>query len=148
MLVLVLTANLAIPVFAQTTTLTTTVSDAYPLHLEIQGEGKVAVNGVMYDGSTDISAPRNTAIAITLYPNEGHHINSVVYNGKKITADSNNSVTLPNITEESSLKVEFSPTSSIPTTGDSSNPLIYLLLFTFSAVALVLLIGIRKKHII
>jgi len=147
LLVLVLMANLAIPVFAQTTTLTTTVPDAYPLHLEIQGEGKVAVNGVIYDKSTDISAPRNTTIAITLYPNEGHHINSIIYNGEKIAADSNNSVTLPNITEESSLKVEFSPNSATPTTGDSSNLFLYLSLLVFSGAALVLLCFLRKRNV-
>lgn len=144
LLVLILMVNLAIPVFAQTTTLTTTVPDAYPLHLEIQGEGKAAVNGVIYDKSTDISAPRNTAIAVTLYPKEGHHINSIIYSGEKITADSNNSVTLPNITEESSLKVEFSPNSSTPITGDSSNPVLSLLLLVCSGVALVFLCFMKK----
>lgn len=144
LLVLVLMVNLAIPVFAQTTTLTTTVPDAYPLHLEIQGEGKVAVNGVIYDKSTDISAPRNTAIAITLYPKEGHHINSIIYNGERITADSNDSMTLPNITAESYLTVEFSPNSSPPTTGDSSNPVLYLMLLVCSGVALVVLCFLKK----
>ena len=148
MLVLVLMVNLAIPVFAQTTTLTTTIPDAYPLHLEIQGEGKVAVNGVIYDRSTDISAPRNTAIAITLYPQEGHHIDSIIYNGEKITADNNGSVTLPNITEESSFKVEFLPNSSTPTTGDSSNLFLYLSLLVFSGAALVLLCFLRKRNVV
>ena len=146
LLVLVLMLNLAIPVFAQTTTLTTTVPDAYPLHLEIQGDGQVAVNGVIYDRSTDISAPRNTAIEITLYPKEGHHINSIIYNGKKITTDSSDSVTLQNITEESTLKVEFSPNSSTPTTGDSSNLLLYLTLLVCSGVVLILLCFLRKKN--
>ncbi len=145
LLVLVLMANLAIPVFAQTTTLTTTVPDAYPLHLEMQGEGKVAINGVIYDKSSDISTPRNTTIAITLYPKEGHHINSIIYNGEKIAVDSNNSVTLSNITEESSLKVEFSPNSSTPTTGDESNPILYLTLLVCSGVALVFLCFLKKK---
>lgn len=147
LLVLVLMANLAIPVFAQTTTLTTTVPDAYPLRLEIQGEGKVTVNGVIYDKSTDISVPRNTAIAITLYPKEGYHINSILYNAEKITADNNGSVTLPNSSEESSFKVEFSPNSSTPTTGDSSNPVLYLMLFVCSAVALVFLCFIKKSNV-
>lgn len=146
LLVLVLMLSLATPVFAQTTTLTTTVLDAYPLHLEIQGEGKVAVNGMIYDKSTDISAPRNTAIAITLYPKEGHHISSIIYNGEKITADSNNSVTLPDITEKSSLKVEFSPNSSTPTTGDSSNLFLYLSLLVFSGAALAFLCFLKKEY--
>ena len=146
LLVLVLMLNLAIPVFAQTTTLTTTVPDAYTLHLAIQGDGQVAVSGVIYDRSTDISAPRNTAIEITLYPKEGYHVNSIIYNGKKITADSSDSVTLQNITEESTLKVEFSPNSSTPTTGDSSNLLLYLPLLVCSGVALILLCILRKKN--
>lgn len=148
LLVLVLMLNLAIPVFAQTTTLTTTVPDAYPLRLEIQGEGQVAVNDVIYDRSTDISAPRNTAIEITLYPKEGYYINSIIYNGKKITANSNNSVTLQNITEESSLKIEFSPNSSAPTTGDSSQLLLYLTMLVCSGVALILLYFLRKRYVV
>lgn len=148
MLVLVLMVNLAIPVFAQTTTLTTTVPDAYPLHLEIQGEGNVAVNGVIYDKSTDISVPRNTAIAITLYPKEGYHVNSIIYNGEKIAADNNGSVTLTNITEESSLKVELLPNSSTPITGDSSNLFLYLSLLVFSGAALVLLCFLRKRNVV
>lgn len=148
MLVLVLMANLAIPVFAQATTLTTTVPDAYPLHLKIQGKGQIAINGVMYDKSTDISAPRNTAIVITLYPKEGHHISSIMYNEKKIAVDSNNSVTLPNTTEESSLTVEFSPNSTTPTTGDRSNLFLYLSLLVFSNTALLLLCFLRRRNVI
>ena len=145
LLVLVLMLNLAIPVFAQTTTLTTTVPDAYPLHLEIQGDGQVAVNGVIYDRSTDISAPRNTAIEITLYPKEGHHINSIIYNGKRITVDSNNSVTLQNITEESSLKVEFSPNSTTPTTGDNYSLLFNALILVLSGVCLLAMVYLSKR---
>lgn len=145
MLVLALMVNPVITAFAQTTTLTTTVPDTYLLHLEIQGEGQAAVNGVMYDNSVDILAPRNTAIEITVYPKEGHRINSIMYNGKKIIADSNNSVTLQNITEESFLMVEFSPNSSAPTTGDSSNLLLYLTLLVCSGVALTLLCLLRKR---
>lgn len=145
MLVLVLMLNLVIPVFAQTTTLTTTVPDSYLLHLEIQGEGKVAVNDVIYEKSADILVPRNTVITLTLYPKEGYHINGIVYNGDRISADSNNSATLPNLTEETFLKIKFSPISTTPTTGDSSNPLLRLMLFIISLMSIVFLIGNRKN---
>lgn len=146
MLVLVLVINLGIPVFAQTTTLTTTVPNSFPLHLEINGEGQVLLNGVYYDTSVDISVPRYSEIVITLLPKEGYHISHIFYNGSKVDMTDSMTVSLPVLAKESTVSIGFLKTSTSPVTGDNSKLLLLLSLLIVSGIGLVVLFLLRKRH--
>ena len=144
MLVVALTLVIYIPVAATTnsTILTTTVPKALPLSLELAGNGTVTVNNVAYTQSGKIEIPRHTTIELSISPNTGNEIQSVIYNGCDYTADiKDGSVTLPAITEGAMLSIQF---SEIPTKSKSYTSFYWLLLII--PIGMVVAFYFKKKH--
>ena len=144
-LVVALTLVIYIPVAATTnsTTLTTTVPKTLPLSLELAGNGTVTVNNVAYTQSGKIEIPRHTTIELSISPNTGNEIQSVIYKGCDYTADiKDGSVTLPAITEGAMLSIEF---SEIPIEPKSYASFYWLLLILPIGIAVALYL--KKKHI-
>ena len=145
-----LTLVICFPVAAATnsTTLTTTVPETFPLMLELSGNGTVTINGVAYTQSNLIDIPHNSNIELLIVPDAENDIKTVVYNDCDYTKDTQNGkLTLPPITGDATLRVGFSKSSSIPATGDSHYfALLYLVpLMLFALIGIIAISLLWKK---
>ena len=143
-----LTLVICFPVAAATnsTNLTTTVPETFPLMLELSGNGTVTVNGVAYTQSGTIEIPRNSSIELLITPDIGNNIKSVVYNGFDYTKEAKaGKITLPAITEDAELCVCFFEIPSTPQTGDSHSLLHLVLLMLISLIGMIVILSFWKK---
>lgn len=134
------------PALASETTLTTTVPAQFSVKLEIEGNGKVEVNGKSYTESTTIEVNRHTKTEFYIIPNSDDELTAVLYNGEDVFSElSDNTFMLQEVTSNSTLKVTFTPTSDSPKTGDNSFPLwIYAILMIISVVGIAF--AVKKKY--
>ena len=82
------------PAFASKTTLTTTVPAQFSVKLEVEGNGKVEVNGKSYTESTVREVNRHTKSEFRLTPNSGYEIKSVFFNGENVFSELRDSIFL------------------------------------------------------
>ena len=118
-----LTLALSVSAAATTnsTTLTTSVPASFSLLLEIQGRGTVTINSQTYTESGTILIPRNMDVTLQIIPEQGSYIESVLYNGSKITSTLvDGSVTLPAMNGDSTLVITFAASQNPPQTGDQA----------------------------
>ena len=134
------------PAFASKTTLTTTVPAQFSVKLEVEGNGKVEVNGKSYTESTVIEVNRHTKTEFRLTPNSDYELKSVFFNGEDVFSElSDNTFILRETTSNSTLKVTFTPKSTQPQTGDNSFPLwIYAILMIMSIAGIAFVV--KKKY--
>ena len=135
------------PAFASKTTLTTTVPAQFSVKLEVEGNGKVEVNGKSYTESTVIEVNRHTKTEFRLTPNSDYELKSVFFNGEYVFSElSDNTFILREATSNSTLKVTFMPKSDSLKTGDNSFPLrIYVILMMMSVAGIAF--AVNKKMI-
>ena len=141
LLLAALTLCICTPVFATsgTTILTTTVPSHFDLNVTIAGNGTVEINGRKLSESGVVSTEWGKEVAITLSPDEGHHISAVIYNGADIVEEvKDGQLMLPKLEGEVSISIVFGADSSSPSTGDESYPSVVFL----SVIAVVSFLGI------
>lgn len=134
------------PALASETTLTTTVPSQVSVKLEIEGNGKIEVNGKSYTENTTIEVDRHTKTEFCLIPNFDYELKAILYNDENVFSELRDSIfTLQEIENDSVLKVTFTPKNASPETGDSSFPLwIYAILMIISVAGIVF--AVKKKY--
>lgn len=137
-----------LPALASETTLTTTVPAQFSVKLEIEGNGKVEVNGKSYTESTTIEVNRHTKTEFCLIPNSDYELKAILYNDENVFSELRDSIfALQEIESDSVLKVTFTPKSLPPKTGDNSFPLwIYAILMIISILGIAL--AVKKKNVV
>ena len=117
--VMVLAFLIPITVTAQETTLTTTVPSSHILHLDIEGKGTVAVNGIEHSKSKDIFIQRHSEPSIQIQASRGYSVRSVTYNQENITHLFNSGKwTMPKVESDVVLTVVFTRDGSSPPIDD------------------------------
>ena len=145
-----LTLCISTPVFAtaNTTTLTTTVPSHFDANIAIVGKGVIEINGVKLSQTGLVSVERHKDIMITITPQNGYHLNSVILNGKNITSDAiKNTFIIPSAETDLTLSITFVADSESPSTGDNSYP--FLIFYSFAAIASLLgiiLLTVNRKR--
>ena len=119
---------------AAETILTTTVPSQVPIKLEIEGNGRIEVNGKSYTESTTVQVNRHAKTEFIIIPNYDYELKAILYNGENVFSElQNNIFTLQEVKSDSILKVIFAPKGVPPKTGDGSVPLwIYAVVITIS----------------
>ena len=138
---------LPITVWAQETTLTTTIPSSHTLHMEVTGNGTIKVDGVAYTTTADIQIQRQCRPEISLQITEGQKIKSVLWDGDDVTAAfQSGKWTAPEILEDAVLTVVFEGPSDIPQTGDHRPLDFWVLLMFLSAGLFGLLMASQKRR--
>ena len=146
LIAILLVACIPVSVFASETTLTTTVPSQVSVKLEIEGNGKIEVNGKSYTESTTIEVNRHTKTEFYIISNSDYELKAILYNDENVFSELRDSIfTLQEIENDSVLKVTFTPKSDSPETGDSSFPLwIYAILMIISVAGIAF--AVKKKY--
>ena len=136
------------PVLAFETTLTTTVPSRVSVKLEIEGNGKIEVNGKSYTENTTIEVDRHTKTEFCLIPNSDYELKAILYNDENVFSELRDSIfALQEIENDSVLKVTFAPKNASPKTGDNSFPLwIYVVLMIISILGIAF--AVKKKNVV
>lgn len=138
---------LPITVWAQETTLTTTIPSSHTLHMEVTGNGTIKVDGVAYTKTADIQVQRQYRPEISILAADGSKIKSVFWGSEDVTvAFQNGKWTAPEILEDAVLKVVFEGPSDIPQTGDHRPLDFWVLLMFLSAGLFGLLMASPKRR--
>ena len=139
-------ALLPVSVWAQETTLTTTVPAVHTLHITLSGNGQIVVDGVPYEQSASLQIKRNSTPEISIIPDSGWKLKSVLLDGQDITEEfQSGAFAFSEMREDLELTVVFEAQSSTPQTGDQSNiEILYLLMF-LSVIGMLLCVLARRK---
>lgn len=133
-------------VWAQETTLTTSVPSGHTMHIMITGEGTVAVDGVAYTKNADIELQRQHRPEISVVAADSSKIKTVLWGSEDITAAfQNGNWTGPEILEDATLTVTFEKLGSTPQTGDPFYPHLWIGLLIFSLLGLMVCLLRSKK---
>lgn len=134
--------------FAPETTLTTSVPSQFSVKLEIEGNGKIEVNGKSYTKNTTIEVDRHIMTEFYLIPNSDYELKAILFNNENVFSELRNSIfTLQEIESDSVLKVTFAPKSGSPETGDNSFPLwICVILMIISILEIAF--AVKKKNVV
>ena len=139
---------LPITVWAQETTLTTTIPSSHTLHIEVTGNGTIMIDGVAYTKTASLQVQRQHRPEILLQITEGQKIKSVLWGSENVTeAFQNGKWTAPEVTEDAVLSVTFEKTSSTPQTGDTSHPELWFALLILSIFGITVCLLCSKKEI-
>lgn len=143
---LLLMLPMSLIVRAQETIITTVVPSTHTLTIEISGKGIVSVTGKQYSKTTEIQIPRLSAPLIEMKAAENYQLDSVYFNGMDITNQfSDNKWTMPDIISDAILIVDFESESGIPTTGDTSNICLWLILMLLALLGLIVCFWLYRK---
>lgn len=125
--------------FAQDTTLTVTVPSQFLLRIQINGKGEVQVGEMRFSETTTVPVDRHTKTAITVISTDNYEIESILYNGERMTENlQNHTIVLPEPTGDSVLTIFFAEKRLPPQTGDARNllyPCIIVILFSYLMLA-------------
>lgn len=139
-------ALLPVSVWAQETTLTTTVPSVHTLHIALSGNGKIVVDGVPYEQNASLQIKRHSTPEISVIPDSGWKLKSVSLDGQDITAEFQSGVfAFSEMCEDLKLTVVFETQSSTPQTGDQSNIEILKLMMFLSVIGILLCVMGRRK---
>lgn len=139
-------ALLPVSVWAQETTLTTTVPSVHTLHIALNGNGQIVVDGVPYKQTASLQIKRHSTPEISVIPDSGWKLKSVLLDGQDITEEfQSGAFAFSEMREDLKLTVVFEEQSSTPQTGDQSNiEILYLLMF-LSVIGIILCVMVRRK---
>lgn len=139
-------ALLPVSVWAQETTLTTTVPAVHTLHIALNGNGQIVVDGVPYEQTASLQIKRHSTPEISVIPDSGWKLKSVSLDGQDVIAEfQGGAFTFSEMCEDLELTVVFEAQSSTPQTGDKSNiEILYLLIF-LSVIGMLLCVIARRK---
>ena len=137
---------LPITVWAQETTLTTTIPSSHTLHMEVTGNGTIKVDGVAYTKTASLQVQRQHRPEISVLAADGK-IKTVLWDGDDVTAAfQSGKWTAPEILEDAVLQVVFEGPSDIPQTGDHRPLDFWVLLMFLSAGLSGLLMASQKRR--
>ena len=139
---------ISFPAFASETTLTTSAPSQFSVKLEIEGNGKIEVNGKSYTKNTTIEMDRHAKTEFCLIPNSDYELKAILYNDENVFSELRDSIfALQEIENDSVLKVTFAPKNASPKTGDNSFPLwIYVVLMIISILGIAF--AVKKKNVV
>ncbi len=130
---------MAMPVFAATTTLTTSIPHNVNVEVDIEGNGIIAFGDVVCKASGVIEIPRNGNITITATPNNGWMLQSATIGEEDFTDRlQKGSITLETVAEDLTMKIQFQKIAKLPQTGDVGVAP-WLFLVCISAMGLIVL---------
>ena len=136
-------------VWAQETSLTTTVPSSHILHIELNGEGTIIVDEVAYTKTADIQIQRQHRPEISILAADGSRIKTVLWDDEDIISFfQNRTWTAPEIINDASLAVTFEKINDIPQTGDTFNLKLWLSLFLISTFGIAVCLPKNKKEYI
>lgn len=139
---------LPITVWAQETTLTTTIPSSHTLHMEVTGNGTIKVDGVAYTKTASLQVQRQHRPEISVLAADGSKIKTVLWGSEDVTAAfQSGKWTAPEVTEDAVLSVTFEKTSSTPQTGDTSHPELWFALLILSIFGITICLLCSKKEI-
>lgn len=139
-------ALLPVSVWAQETTLTTTVPTVHTLHIALSGNGQIVVDGVPYEQNASLQIKRHSTPEISVIPDSGWKLKSVSLDGQDITTEFQSGVfAFSEMREDLKLTVVFETQSSTPQTGDQSNIEILKLMMFLSVIGMILCVIARRK---
>ena len=139
-------ALLPVSVWAQETTLTTTVPSVHTLRIALNGNGQIVVDGVPYKQTASLQIKRHSTPEISVIPDSGWKLKSVMLDGQDITEEfQDGAFAFSETREDLKLTVVFEAQSSTPQTGDQSNIEILYLLMVLSVIGIILCVMVRRK---
>ena len=137
---------LPVTVWAQETTLTTNIPSVHTLHIELTGNGKIVVDGVLYEKTADIQIHRHSIPVISIEAENGWKIKSASFNNQVITEQiKSGRFAFPEMRYDAELIVVFEAQGGTPQTGDKSNIEILFLLMLLSVIGMILCVGTYRK---
>lgn len=140
-------ALLPVSVWAQETTLTANVPSVHTLHIELNGNGRIVVDGVPYEKTVSLQIKRHSVPEISVIPDIGWKLESVSFGGKDITEQiQNGTFTCPEMCDNAELIVVFETQSSTPQTGDKTNIEILSLVMLLSVLGMILCMVAHRKE--
>ena len=139
---------LPVAVWAQETTLTTTVPSSHTLHLVLTGEGTVLVDGVAYTKTVDAQVQRQHRPEISVLATDGSEIKTILWDSEDVTAAfQNGKWTAPEILNDAVLIITFEKIGGTPQTGDTACPELWFGLLIISMFGLITcLLDSKKKR--
>lgn len=138
---------LSVTVWAQETTLTTTIPSSHTLHMEVTGNGTIKVDGVAYTKTASLQVQRQHRPEISVLAADGSKIKTVLWGSEDVTAAfQSGKWTAPEILEDAVLTVVFEGPSDIPQTGDHRPLDFWVLLMFLSAGLFGLLMASQKRR--
>ncbi len=136
----------AMPVFAATTTLTTSVPHNVNVDVTIEGHGVVAFGDVVCKAPGVIEIPRSGNITITATPDNGWMLQSAMIDGEDFTDRlQEGGVTLENVAEDFTMHIEFRKTAKPPQTGDVFHPEQWFIVAILSLMCIAICVMAYKK---
>ena len=130
---------LPVSVWAQETTLTTTIPTVHTLHITLNGKGQIVVDDVPYEQIASLQVKRYNTPKISVIPSNGWQLQSVFLDGQDITTEvQNGTFLLAEMCNDVTLTVIFETQISTPQTGDQSNIEIIYLLILLSVIGITL----------
>lgn len=131
-------ACMPLTAFAHETALTATVPSQCPMKIEIVGNGKVNVEGVSYTETSIVQVKRHTEVEFVIIPDRGYVLQAVSYDGEDVLSKiHDNTLVLPEVSEDSILKVVFEANGTVPKTGEYRSSLwIYALLMLVTGIGI------------
>lgn len=139
-------ALLPVSVWAQETTLTANVPSVHTLHIELIGNGRIVVDGVPYEKTADVLIKRHSTPIISVTPDNGWKLKSVLLDGQYITAEfQGGTFTCSEMCDDAELIVVFEAQSSTPQTGDNSSIERLHLLMLLSVIGMILCVVVHCK---
>lgn len=124
---------LPVTVWAQETTLTTTIPSSHTLHIEVTGNGTIVVDGVAYTKTADVQVQRQHRPEISIQAADGSMIKTVLWCNENVAASfQNGKWTAPEVLEDAALTVTLEAISDTPQTGDTFCPELWIGLLIFS----------------
>lgn len=137
---------LPVSVWAQETTLTANVPSVHTLHIELTGNGRIVVDGVPYEQTADIQIKRHSTPIISVTPDNGWKLKSVLLDGQYITAEfQGGAFVFSEMRNDVKLTVVFEAQSSTPQTGDNSSIERLRLLMLLSVIGMILCVVVHCK---
>lgn len=139
-------ALLPVSVWAQETTLTANVPSVHTLHIELIGNGRIVVDGVPYKQTASLQIKRHSTPEISVIPDNGWKLKSVLLDGQYITAEfQGGAFVFSEMCDDVKLTVVFEAQSSTPQTGDNSNIERLHLLMLLSVIGMILCVVVHCK---
>ena len=126
--------------------MTTTVPAVHTLHIALNGNGQIVVDGVPYEQTADIQIKRHSTPEISVIPDSGWKLKSVSLDGQDVTAEfQSGTFTFSEMCKDLELTVVFEAQSSTPQTGDQSNIEILKHMMFLSVIGIILCVMVRRK---
>lgn len=143
---IVFSVVLPITADAQETVFRTDIPSEHSLHLTINGQGIVIIDGKQYSKTTNVPIQRHSEPFVEIQAAKDYYIRSVTYNQENITHLFNSGKrTMPKVESDISLSVVFVKDSGNPPTGDAFNHWITVLI-TASVLGLIVCVLNARKN--